>query len=235
MKPQLTSAELPMAHFAGLLYLIIIVLGITSEVALRGPLVDLADANTTAEAILGAVDSFRLSIAADLVMAIADVALGILLYVLFRPVAPTLALAAMIFRLVQAVLIGANLMNMQAAWLLISGGQDIAALAPGQAEAMAALFLNMHAHGYDLGLVFFGINSLMTGALIWRSGFAPKTLGAGLAVAGLVYLTGSALRFFVPGAFDAFAPAYGITVLAETAFCVWLLIVGRSLPRLRLA
>lgn len=235
MKPQLTSAELPMAHFAGLLYLIIIVLGITSEVALRGPLVDLADANTTAEAILGAVDSFRLSIAADLVMAIADVALGILLFVLFRPVAPTLALAAMIFRLVQAVLIGANLMNMQAAWLLISGGQDIAALAPGQAEAMAALFLNMHAHGYDLGLVFFGINSLMTGALIWRSGFAPKTLGAGLAVAGLVYLTGSALRFFVPGAFDAFAPAYGITVLAETAFCVWLLIVGRSLPRLRLA
>ena len=119
--------------------------------------------------------------------------------------------------------------------VLITGGQDISALAPGQADAIAALFLNMHGHGYDLGLVFFGLNSLMTGVLIWRSGFIPKALGAGIAAAGTVYLIGSTLRFFAPELSPAFAPAYGLTVLAETAFCLWLLSAGWVSQRLRFA
>ncbi|WP_417310424.1 DUF4386 domain-containing protein [Devosia sp.] len=226
MKTQLTQTEISMARYAGLLYLIIIVFGIASEAALRGPLVDLANASGTAEAILAAANTYRLSIAADLVMAIADAGLAILLYVLFKPVAPTLALAAMIFRLVQSVLIGANLMNMQAAWLLISGGQDVTALAAGQADALAALFLNLHAHGYDLGLVFFGINSLMTAVLIWRSGLVHRAIGVGVALAGGVYLVGSALHFFAPGAFELFSAAYVIPMIAETVFCLSLLLKG---------
>jgi len=235
MRHQLTQRELSTARFAGLLYLIIIVLGIGSELALRAPLINLSNAQVTAEAILAATGSFRASIAADLIMALADAGLAVLLFVLFRPIAPTLALAAMVFRLVQSVIIGANLMNLQAAFLLITGGQDISAFAPGQADAMAALFLNMHGHGYDLGLVFFGFNSLMTGALIWRSGFVPKILGAGIAAAGIVYLIGSAFRFFAPEFSAAFAPVYGLTALAETAFCLWLLSAGWASRRLRLA
>lgn len=233
MSTALTQNDVATARYAGLLYLIIIVFGITSEVALRGPLINLSNASGTADAIQSAVGTFRLSIAADLVMALADAGLAILLFVLFRPVAPTLALAAMIFRLIQSAMIGMNLMNMQAAWLLISGSQDVSGLAPGQADAVAGLFLNLHAHGYDLGLVFFGINSLMTGLLIWRSGIVAKAIGAGLASAGLVYLTGSSLHFFAPGASEAFAPAYGITVLTETAFCLALLWIGlgRRQPR----
>lgn len=235
MKSTLSVTELSTLRAAGLLYLVIIVCGISAEVLLRGPLVDLANAGATALAIREASSQFQLAIAADVIMAMADAGLAVLLFVLFRPVAPTLALAAMIFRLVQSVMIGANLMNMQAAWLLISGGQDIGALAPGQPEAIANLFLNMHAHGYDLGLVFFGLNSLMTGLLIWRSGFVPKLLGGAIAAAGGVYLVGSTLRFFAPVAFEAFAPAYGITILAEGAFCLWLLFGGRMAMKPRLA
>lgn len=233
MSTALTHNDAATARYAGLLYLIIIVFGITSEVALRGPLIDLGNARGTADAIQAAIGPYRLSIAADLVMALADAGLAILLFVLFRPVAPTLALAAMIFRLIQSAMIGMNLMNMQAAWLLISGGQDVTGLAPGQADAVAALFLNLHAHGYDLGLVFFGINSLMTGLLIWRSGIVAKAIGVGLGLAGLVYLVGSSLHFFAPSASEAFAPAYGITVLTETAFCLALLWIGlaRRQPR----
>lgn len=168
-------------------------------------------------------------------MAIADAGLAILLYVLFKPVAPTLALAAMIFRLIQSVLIGTNLMNMQAAWLLISGGQDIAGLAPGQADALAVLFLNLHAHSYDLGLVFFGFNSLMTGLLIWRSGFVHKAIGVGVAMAGVVYLVGSSLHFFAPDGYDVFAAAYVIPMLTETAFCVALLMKGAVRRQTRFA
>ncbi|QQA42737.1 DUF4386 domain-containing protein [Pelagovum pacificum] len=211
------------ARLAGLLYLTIIICGISAEAALRGPLIDLGDASATASAIRESIGTFRLAFAADVIMAISDAALAVLLFVMFRPVAPTLALAAMIFRLVQAVLIAANLLNMQAAWLLFSAGQDMAGLAPEQANAVAMMFLNLHAHGYDLGLVFFGINSLMTGALIRQSGMFPRLLGTGLAAAGLVYLTGSALRFLAPGLWEMVLPAYGLTVLAEGAFCIALL------------
>ncbi len=224
----ITHPEPSTLRLAGLLYLAIIVCGISAEVLLRGPLVDFGSAPATADAIRGASGSFRLAIAADIVMAAADAALAILLYIIFRPAAPILALGAMVFRLIQSVIIAANLLNLQAAWLLISGGADTAGLSPSQSDALALHFLNLHAHGYDLGLVFFGINSLLTGVLIWRSGLFPRLIGVGIGAAGLVYLAGSGLRFFAPGLFDAFAPAYGLPVLAETAFCITLLVGRRS-------
>ncbi|HIG24087.1 MAG TPA: DUF4386 domain-containing protein [Henriciella marina] len=219
-----------MLRLAGLLYLAIIVLGLSAELVLRGPLIDYESAGATAEAIRASGDAFRLAIVADILMALADAGLAILLYLIFRPYGQVLALSAMVFRLIQSVLIAGNLMNMQAAWLLLSGGQDISGLGAGQVEAMALHYLNLHAHGYDLGLVFFGVNSLLTGALIWRSRLFPRLIGAGIAAAGLVYLIGSALRFLAPELLTGFLPAYGLTILAESAFCIALLI-GRARPR----
>ncbi len=227
-----TSQSPATLRLAGLLYLTIIICGISAEVLFRGPLVDFADATATARAIGDATGAFRLAIAADIVMAAADAALAILLYIIFRPVAPVLALAAMVFRLIQSVMIAMNLMHMQSALLLITGAPDLAAP---QAEAMALHALNLHAHGYDLGLVFFAINSLMTGVLIWISGLFPRIIGAGIALAGIVYLIGSSLRFFAPALFDAFTPAYGATILTEGAFCLVLLLGLTGQRRLRTA
>jgi hypothetical protein len=211
------------ARLAGFLYLIIIAAGLGAELGLRGPLVNLADADGTAAAILAAPGQFRLAIAADLVMAICDAGLAILLYLIFRAMAPGLALSAMVFRLVQTVLIAANLMAMQAAWLLVSRDPGL-----NEASELALLFLDLHGHGYDLGLVFFGVNSLIMGALIWRSGVFARALGVGLAIAGLVYISGSCIRFFAPELSSAFAPAYGLTILAEAAFCLRLLFQRRA-------
>lgn len=215
----LTPALAQRMRLAGLLYLVIIIAGLGAELGLRGPLIDLGDADATAAAILGAPGRFRLAIAADLLMALCDAGLAILFYLMFRAIAPGLALTAMVFRLIQTVLIAANLMAVQAAWLLI-------AQAPAMSEAhtLALVFLDLHGHGYDLGLVFFGAGSLMMGALVWRSGLFAQVFGAGLAVAGIIYLIGSGLRFFAPGLSSAFAPAYAITILAEMAFCLRLLL-----------
>ncbi len=214
------------ARIAGLLYLVIIVFGIGSEVVLRGPLVDTGDASRTARAILDALGSFRLAIMADLVMAVCDVALAVLLFQILRVVDATLSLTAMVFRLVQAAILGMNLMTLQMALMLLTGAQDVAGLASDQAQAIALLFINAHGYGYDLGLVFFGVNSLLTGILVWRSTFMPRPVGAGLVAAGAVYLAGSTVRFLAPDLTETFAPAYGIPVIAETAFCLWLIVVG---------
>ncbi len=210
------------ARLAGLLYLVIIITGLGAELGLRGPLIDFADADATAAAILGAPGRFRLAIAADLMMALCDAGLAILLYLIFRTVGQALALSAMVFRLIQTVMIAASIMALLSTWLVLARADGL-----GDAPALALLFLDLHAHGYDLGLVFFGVNSLIMGFLVWRSGLIGKAFGAGLAIAGLVYLIGSGLRFFAPEVLPVFLPTYGLTILAETAFCLRLLLQKR--------
>ena len=206
-------------RLAGWLYLIIIVCGLTAELGVRTQLVDPADAAGTAAAILARPGLFKLAIAADLVMAMADAGVAILLFLIFRSVAPGLALAAMVFRLIQTLIIAVNLMAMQAAWLTLAGG------GPPQ---QALFLLDLHAHGYDLGLFFFAINSVLTGLLVWRSKLFGRVFGLGLMAAGLVYLGGSSLHFFAPEHLAAFTPAYGLTLLAELAFCLRLILQKRS-------
>lgn len=204
--------SLAQARFSGLCYLIIILCGVGSEVALRGPLIDLNAAEATAQAIAAEPLRFRLSILADVVMALSDAALAVLLFLMFRPVSAGLALGALIFRLLQSGLIAAGLLNLQAA-LLVSDAD------------LALSFITLHAYGYDLGLIFFAVNCLLTAQLILRSGFVPRVLGLGIGLSGLVYLTGSVLRFAAPDLHGLIAPAYIIPLIAETAFCLWLLIL----------
>ena len=198
------------ARLAGLCYLVIILCGVGSEVALRGPLIDLSSAEGTAQAIAAETMRFRLSILADVVMALADAALAVLLFLMFRLVSAGLALTAFVFRLLQSGLIAAGLMNLQAA-LLVS---DV---------DLALSFIALHAYGYDLGLFFFAVNCLLTAQLMIRSAWVPRILGLGIGLSGLVYLTGSLLRFAAPELQALVAPAYLLPLIAETAFCLWLL------------
>ncbi|MFZ2102165.1 MAG: DUF4386 domain-containing protein [Oricola sp.] len=212
--PDTSPARL--ARIAGALYAVIIIFGLWSEVAVRSALIVPGDAAATAANVVANEGLFRLSFAADTLMALADVGLAVLLFVLLRPVNAALALTAMAFRLVQAAIIGASLIHQQLAILLAANGN----------ETLAMQFLAAHAAGYDLGLVFFGIACLLLGWLIVSSRFLPRALGWLVMAAGPVYLVGSFLRFLAPAHVEAFAPAYVICVLAETAFCLWLLVRG---------
>jgi hypothetical protein len=213
-----------------LLYLLIIACGIGSEAFIRQALRVPGDAQATAANILASEALFRLGFMADVVMALSDVALAVLLYVLLAPVSRTAALMATAFRLVQTAIVGNNLLNHHTA-LRVLNGSDVSfdtfgALSSSQLESLASFALDTHAHGYDLGLFFFGINSVLMGALLYRAEFAPKVLGVVLCLAGGVYLVGSTLRFVAPTVADPFALAYVVPVVAELWFAVWLLKPG---------
>lgn len=214
-----TPAMITKIRLAGLLYLVVILTGLGGELGLRAPLINLADADGTATAILGAPVQFRLAIAADIIMALCDAGLAILFYFVFCPIAPALALSTMVLRLIQTVLIAVSVMALLTAWLVLTKGDDLTNAAP-----LALIFLDLHAHAYDLGLIFFGVNSLFMAVLVWRSDLFAKLFALGLAIAGIVYLTGSGLRFFAPEWLAPFTPVYLLTILAETAFCLRLLL-----------
>lgn len=215
------------ACLAGLLYLLIIVCGIGSEAFIRQALRIPGDAQATAANILASEGLFRLGFMADVVMALSDVALAVLLYVMLASVSRTVALLATAFRLVQTAIVGNNLLNHHASLRVLDGAEaSFDAFNTSQLETLASFALDTHAHGYDLGLFFFGINSILMGALLYRAEYAPKALGVVMCLAGGVYLVGSTLRFAAPTAAGPFAEAYVIPVIAELSFAVWLLKKG---------
>jgi hypothetical protein len=206
-----------LARLAGVLYLVIILCGVWSEAIVRSGLMHPDDPASTAAAIRDHAGLLRLSIAADTLMALADVGLAVVFYALLRPVQPVLALAAMAFRLVQAAVIGASLVVLAATPRLAGAGDDV----------LAYTFFAMHGEGYDIGLIFFGVNALLMAALLRRSGGTPRLLALSIAAAGAVYLAGSYTRLLAPEFHPAILPAYAIPLLAETSFCLWLLIRAR--------
>lgn len=213
-----------LARFAGFLYLVIIVFGISSEVLVRARLVVQGDGAATINNIMASDTLFRLGFVADSVMLISDVVIAILFYALLRSVSPVLALTAAAFRLLQAAILAANLLNYHAVLLLLQGK----GIAPGQEplQDQVMLFLAMHSHGYDLGLIFFAFSNFILGYLLIRSRLFPSFLGYALQAAGVVYLAGSYTRFLAPDYVSLVQPAYIVPLLAELTFCLWLLIKG---------
>jgi hypothetical protein len=225
------TSPLVYARVAGLLYLIIIVFGIFSEAFIRSSLVVAGDASATATNILASKPLFRVGFAADSIMLLSDVAIAVLFYVLLKPVSKTLALIAAVFRLTQAAILGFNLLNYYTALLLLTGTEFAIAFEADQLNSMAMLFLNMHSHGYDLGLMFFGLSNVFLGYLVIKSDYFPGVLGYGLIAAALVYLMGSYTRFLFPDYMSFITPAYIVPLIAELSFCLWLLVKGVKVDR----
>ena len=211
---------------AGLLCMVIIVLGIFSEVFVRGGVIVPEDATQTAMNILASEALFRVGIVSDVIVFLSDVAVAVLLYVLLRPVSQVLSLMAAGFRLTGTAIYGVNLLNQVASILLLSGSGHLGDLTPAQLDAMASFFLDLHGHGYDLGLVFFGVHCLMLGYLLFRSNLFPAPLGVLMALAGGGYLIGSFTLFLFPAYSEMVAPVYVAPLVGELAFCIWLMVRG---------
>jgi Domain of unknown function (DUF4386) len=222
--------SLPVARLAGVLYLVIIVFGIFAEAGVRSRLFVPGDALATAGNVVVSPGLFRAGFVADSIMFLSDVALAVLLYVLLRPAGRTLALVAMCFRLAQAGVLAINLLHYHAALLLLDGGTYDAWFEPTQLQGLAYLFLDLHRHGYDLGLLLFGVHCILLGILIGRSGYLPRSLGILAIAAGIAYLVGSTTRFVFPGALATISPIYAVALVSELSLCLWLLAKGVTMP-----
>lgn len=225
------------ARFAGILYLVIIISGIFAEFFVRQNLVVPGDATTTAHNIMASEGLFRLGIAGDLIMIMSDIALALVFYVLLKPVSNALSLLAAFFRLVQATILGINLLNLFFVLQLLSGEDFGATFSAVQLHSLALMFLNGHGIGYSIGLIFFGLSLFVLGYLVFKSSYLPKILGVLLIVAGTGYLIDSFASLLLPnyGDFETifalvvFLPAF----IGELSMALWLLLKGINIPALK--
>ena len=209
------------AFHAGIFYLLIIAFGVGGAMLVRAPLLDMQDLPGSVANMAASALPFRLSILADLVMALADVALAIVFFHLFRPVSPRLSMAAMIFRLLQAGLIALNLVNLSLAVSSAEQG-DV---------AWTLRFLGAHDAGYALALVFFAVSSAILARLVARQEFLPRIFAPALWLIALLYAVGSVVRIAAPEMTMTIAPIYLLTFVLELSLCLWLLSRGLNVGR----
>jgi hypothetical protein len=220
------------ARIAGALYLGIIVLAGFAEGVVRSGLVVPGDATTTAIKILASPLLFRLGIVADLAAFLADAGVAVLLYGLLRSAGPTLALLALVFRLVAHPAIAAlNLLNPIAAQLILTGAGSLGAISPAERQELALLAMDLHGHGYLLAGAFFGVHCGLLGVLLHRSEWFPRPLGILLLATAAGYL----FETFTVLTASGLAPlARGLVVVTagvgEGTLCLYLLFRGVRRP-----
>jgi len=216
-----------LARIGGALYLFIIVAGIFGELFVRNGLIVTGDATATAANIAAHEGLWRLGIAGDLAMHIADLPLLLIIYLLVRPVSASLALLVVLFDAVQTAVLVATKLQMMLPLFLASDASYLGAFDPAQLHALAYVSLRMDAHGFGFGLIDFGCGCLVLGYLIRRSGYLPKLIGIGMQIAGACYLVNSFALILAPKLANAMVPAILLPpFLAETSFALWLLFRG---------
>ena len=219
------------ARIAGAFYLLTIITGVFAELFVRGAVVVRDDAAATATNILAHEPLYRLGLAADLIMLVCYIAVTLLFYDLFKPVGRRLSLLAAFFSLVGIAVLAINSLNHLAPLVFLGGAQYLSAFETSQLQALALASLRMHARGYLISGVFFGIYMLLLGHLIFSSGFLPRILGALMAAGGLCFLTNSFVVFLSPE-LAARLPDIGMLGgVAELALSLWLIAMGVNAPK----
>lgn len=220
------------ARIGGLLYLIIIVAGITGELFVRGSIVVSGDAAATAYNVRASPWLWRAGIAGDLVMHICDVGVMLVFYVLLRPVSRNLALLAVLFNLVQTAVLVANKTNLLLPLFLLGDAAYLKAFTPQQLQALAYVSLRTHDYGFGFGLIFFGVECIVLGYLIFQSGYLPKVLGILMQLAGASYLTNSFALILYPMLASRLFPAVMLPpFVAESSLALWFVLKGVDLTK----
>ena len=222
------------ARIGGVIYLIIIVLGATQELFIRGAIVVPGDAAATAANLASMEWLWRLGIAAEIVLLICAASLTPIFYYLLRPVSGAGALLVVCFNLVSLVVEATAALSLVAALAPVRGAAYLAAFSPEQLHAMARLAISAHGQGFTLALTFFGCECLILGYLIFRSGFLPRAVGVLMFLAGVSYLVNGFAWILSPAFADQLVPAILLPpFIGETSLCLWLLVKGVDVPKWR--
>jgi hypothetical protein len=216
-----------LARVGGVLYLVVMVLGALGEAVVRGSIVVPGDAARTAANLRSMEWLWRLGVAGEIVLLTCATALALILYILLRPVSRNLALAAVFFNLVCIAIEGVAAVALAAALLPVTNAGYVEALTPQQLNVIAMLLIRSHSLGFGIALIFFGVECVILGNLISRSGYMPKSIGVLMMVAGVCYGINSFALLLSPALSSRLFPAILIpSLIAELSLALWLLVKG---------
>jgi hypothetical protein len=200
------------ARLGGVLYLVIIVIGLLGEALVRGTLVVHGDPAATVRRIQESEWLWRLGVAGQMLL-------------LLRPVCKNLSLLMVLFAITSLAVESVSALQLQAMLDTLAMAKYLKPEDLPQLHTMAYLTVVSHAQAFGLALIFFGVEILIVGYLIWQSGYIPKAIGVMMQLAGVCYLINSFSMVLSPTLASMLFPAILLPALVgESALCLWLLI-----------
>ena len=222
-----SSSQRLYARLAGALYLAVIAGGLFAAIV-QGSLTVGGDAAATASAIAAHESLWRWGIGVHLVyLAFAAPIMYVLLYRIFQPAQPTLALIALVFALISAAVEGAALLQLYVPLAVNESRAGLAAVNEGQRQALAYLSIRLYETSFGFALLFFAGFCAATGVLILRSRSLPRLIGVLMVLAGVCYFVSSLTTVVAPALSRLLLPSILVPCfLGEAALAIWLLLKG---------
>jgi hypothetical protein len=214
------------ARIAGLLYLLVAITAPLGLMVVPARLIVAGDPAATAALVAGHDTLLRMGMASELFHQAVEVFMVLVLYNLFKPVNRTLAQQMLVLGLVPIPMVFINVLGEVAASTVASSPAWLAAFGKPQLDALALLFMHLHAQGLQLAAVFWGLWLLPLGLLALRCGFIPKVFGWLVIASSIGYVLGSFTSLIAPGLASTFATPVFLLELGEPMMILWLVLVG---------
>jgi hypothetical protein len=217
---------------SGLMYLMLLVLGMFSPLVLESLVVP-GSASGTAENLLNSKGLFGFSLITWFAIVAVDVAISVTLYQVLAKSGRTVALIMAGFRIVYAAVLGSFLLDLYGVYGLLNASESLVGADLAQNYSAVLAGVEKFQNGFQLALMFFGVNMVLLGVSVLRSGYFPKVIGIVLSIAGFGYLIDSLTIFLTSNHNDSLSIALLTPALiGEVALTVWLLAKGRKVSAL---
>jgi hypothetical protein len=210
----------PSPRTIGVVWLLYFLTGTLGTLLTRGIIVP-TDPASTATNILAHASLYRAGYSVDLVANLIYVALTALVFGLFRPVNPTLALLAAFFSLVGCTVQVVGELLRLAPSVVLANPQLASAFGAQQLQAAVLFSVILYKSVFQISFVLFGCFELVTGFLILRSTFLPRWLGWWWVAGGIGGLT-----FLWSPLATAIWPLLLAAGAGEFVLPVWLIVKG---------
>jgi len=218
---------------AGLLYLLLILIGPLFLIYIPGKLFVEGNAAATVNNIAAHESLFRFGVVAELAGAIILIFLTLAFYRLFAGVDRDLAVLVVIFGgVMPAVIYFVGVACELAALRIVHGANFLSAFDKPQRDALAVLFLRLHNSQITASLALAALWLFPLAMLVYRSHFLPRFLGVWLAIGGFAYLALTLTAVLWPQYQDKVFTYSQPAFFGEIALMLWLVIKGARPPAL---
>lgn len=227
-------SPLLLARTAGIASLIGIVTGAFDIGYVHNTLFVDGNPAATMHNILAHETLFRLGFAAHILLLLCNVPSEIISFILFRRVNAVVAGIAMGCGLVGTAIEGLAMLHAYVPLQVAVEGGALDALGADKLQALAYLSLQLQNMGLLISFAFYGLDEMLAGFVIFRSGFLPRVLGILLGLAGLSYFTDGFTSFLAPSLNQRLMPYLLFPCLpGEGLYALWLAIRGVNVAKWR--
>lgn len=225
-------SPLVLARIVGVLSLIGIVTGAFDIGYVRNMLVVDGNVAATVNNILAHENLFRLGFAAHIVLLLCNIPDEIISFILFRRVNAIIAATAMGCGLVGTAIESLDMLNAYVPLKLAADAGAMGAFHPEQLQALSYMSVQLQDIGLLISFVFYGLDEMLSGFLIFRSGFLPRIVGILLGIAGFCYFTDGFTSFLAPSLHARLLPYLLFPCLpGEGLLALWLAIRGLNVAK----